>query len=160
MKLLFRTSDYSDFLIRRSVLESAGLHVHADNFESYSAMPELGMSDGYRLWVLDDDYDQGLRLLDESAGESDLPGEFIETDIDRIDSCPKCGSSDVIRYRKFSFELILWFIGMLVPGSGGGVRACRACEYKYEAEGAVLVRSYRVMVLLVMLLVAGLVWLA
>ena len=73
MKIVFRTGDYPDFLIRKSLLESAGLHVHSDNQESYSAMPEIGFTDGYRLWVPDDEFEEAVTLLsDKNAGGGDV----------------------------------------------------------------------------------------
>ena len=69
MKVIFQTSDYTDFLVRRSVLEQAGVPAHADGAESLVAMPELGFSEGYRIWVLDDDFDQAHSLLESNATE-------------------------------------------------------------------------------------------
>ena len=82
MKIVYRTGDYTDFLVCRSKLDQAGLHVHSDNAESYAAMPELGLSDGYRIWVLDEDYDEAhfhlkgdapIKNKDDSVYEREAP---------------------------------------------------------------------------------------
>jgi len=138
MKLIFRTGDYSDFLVRRSLLEQAGLHVHSDNFDSYSAMPELGLSDGYRLWIVDEEYDEAVSLLTKvnedcrvgegQAGEG--TGDFI--------ACPKCGSAQTVLYGAFSFVPLLWFFGFLIPAPIGNRRVCRSCGEKFKVERAAI----------------------
>lgn len=65
MKLVFRAGDYSEFLVTKSQLEQAGFHVFSDNAQSYSTIPELGLTDGYRLWIADDEYDKAIKLLSE-----------------------------------------------------------------------------------------------
>lgn len=73
MKLVFRTGDYSDFLVRKSQLEAAGHHVHSDNEQSYGSMIELGLTDGFRLWVIDEEYEAAVALLaDNNAEGSDV----------------------------------------------------------------------------------------
>jgi len=63
MKIVFRTADYSDFLVRKSQLQAAGFDVFSDNEQSYGSMIELGLTDGYRLWVPDEDFDGAAELL-------------------------------------------------------------------------------------------------
>jgi len=73
MKIVFRTGDYPDFLIFRSLLAQAGLHVHSGNAESYTAMSTLGPTDGYHLWVPDDEFEDAVKLLsDTNAGGGDV----------------------------------------------------------------------------------------
>lgn len=85
MKLVFRTGDYTDFLVRSSLLAAAGMHTHSDNGQSYSVMPELGLTDGYRIWVLDEDYDDAYSLLkanipakDQSEGDQRLEADVAK----------------------------------------------------------------------------------
>jgi transcription elongation factor Elf1 len=160
VKLVFRTGDYSDFLVRSSILEAAGLHVHSDNAQSYSAMPELGLTDGYRLWVLDDDFDEAYEILKGEPFKPELP----EIEEDKIHSCTACGSSSVVRYRSIVWLPVMWALGLLLAAPGGNMRKCQDCGHSYKTKGPALTRPLKIyfayqLLLIALIFGAGYIWL-
>ncbi len=135
MKILYESSDYTDMLIKKSLLEQEGFLIHMDNFEAGSAMPHLALSLGFRLWVPDDQFDEALALLqapvtlvDAAEGESGGAEDIIE-------KCPSCGSEDVTRYRTPLWLPLLVILEIFIPAPGGNRRKCRSCGHKYKTSG-------------------------
>ncbi|WP_262689932.1 putative signal transducing protein [Kordiimonas aestuarii] len=132
MKILCESSDYTDILIKKSLLEQAGFLVHMDNFEAGSVMPHLALSLGFRLWVPGEEYEEALAVL----REAEVPAVAGDTDaIDPVDMCPSCGSQNVTRYRSPLWLPVLVILEILMPAPGGNRRKCRDCGHKYKTSG-------------------------
>jgi len=149
MKIVYRTGDYTDFLVCRSKLEQAGFHVHSDNFESYSVMPYIGLNDGYRIWVADDEFDAAISLLSSSHGIAASDGEAAT---EEVNSCPQCGADGAIKYVSSVLMPILWIFGALLPPLGRSMLRCSKCGHRYETESQPYMRPYRVLVVIMVAL--------
>ena len=146
MKIIVETSDYSEALVKKALLDQAGFFVHMDNFEVGSAMPHLGYAVGYRLVVADSDFDDALSVLRDAEFEH---GEPLAPP-DRINECPKCGSEDVVQYRSKLWLFVHWFIGVLLPAPGGNLRTCMKCGHMYKTKGPALTVPLKALIALVL----------
>lgn len=70
MKIVYRTSDYTDALIKKGIIEQAGYLVQMGNQNFGSTEVALGMVDGFTLNVVDDEVEEVTKLLDELAEET------------------------------------------------------------------------------------------
>lgn len=131
MKILLESSDYTDVLIKKALLEQEGFLVHMDNFEAGSVMPHLALSLGFRLWVPDEQHEEALAVLREAevtavAGNTDA--------VDAIDTCPACGSEDAVRYHSALWLLPLAMLQLFMPAPRGNRRKCLECGAKYKTS--------------------------
>ncbi|WP_417460503.1 putative signal transducing protein [Kordiimonas sp.] len=135
MRILFESSDYTDVLVKKALLDQEGFLVHMDNFEAGSIMPHLALSQGYRLWVPDDEFQEALALLSPQAtsGASVAPEDCIDT-------CPTCSSDRVVRYRAPIWLPVFVLLDFLIPSPHGNRRKCLGCGHIYKTSAPELTR--------------------
>jgi len=131
MQIIFETSDYTEALIKKGMLEQAGFSVHMDNENAGSAMPYLSMALGNRLWVPDGEAAQAKQLVSDQTLPDDLPQQG-----DAIDECPECGSGQVVRYRSILWLPVFAVLNVFMAPVGGRHRTCLDCGCKYKARHA------------------------
>jgi len=148
MKIIFETSDYSELLVKKALLDQVGFLVHLDNFEAGSVMPHLGFALGYRLWVPDFEADDACVLLSEAPGGAVSP----LADEDKVFCCPECGSDEVVRYRSMLWLPVLYILNILYPAPGGNLRSCIKCGHKYKAKDPALTKPLIALIAFVIML--------
>lgn len=89
MKIVYRTGDYTDALIKKGLLEQAGFLVQMGNQNFGSTEVALGMVDGFTLNVVDDDFDEVSALL-KDIDQASARVQFSEADDDE-DTAPVIG---------------------------------------------------------------------
>ncbi len=72
MQTVFESADYAEVMVKRSVLEAAGMHVLMSDFHSAGAIPHVTNDTGYRLQVVEEDVKQALMLLHPEIEPEDL----------------------------------------------------------------------------------------
>lgn len=86
MKIVYRTGDYTDALIKKGLLEQAGFLVQMGNQNFGSTEVALGMVDGFTLNVVDDDFDEVSSLLAEVHRDSSDEQFFTACNGDGVES--------------------------------------------------------------------------
>ncbi len=144
VRILFESSDYTDVLVKKALLDQEGFLVHLDNFEAGSIMPHLALSQGYRIWVADDEFEQALALL------SDKPVVVTQPVAeDQIDSCPKCDSENVARYRSPLWLPVFILLDFLIPGPQGNRRKCLSCGHIYKTSDPELTKPLVILFIMI-----------
>lgn len=155
MKIVYRTSDYPDVLIKTGLLEEAGFFVHVDNLNAVGSMPELGFTVGYSIMVPDEQVEPARLYVREMEDEvsSIVPendeGPNVPEQTDNIDTCPNCGHWEVVRHRSILWLPVFWLLGVMIPSYGGRHRKCLKCGHAYRLEGSDLNPLIKALVLFV-----------
>lgn len=129
MKVVFETSDYSEALIKRGLLEQSGFLVHMDNAGLGSIMPHMSLALGHRIWVPDSDFDDAVSILNDVTLSDDIPA----TD-EPIDTCPNCGGWKVTRHRSMLWLLLFLVVDVMMAPIGGRKRVCENCGQQFNGE--------------------------
>lgn len=155
MKIVYRTSDYPDVLIKKGLLEEAGYLVHVDNLNAAASMPELGFTVGYSIFVPDEQVSSANAFLRDLEGEAKIEvSTEADPETNNIDTCPKCGHWNVVRHRSILWLPLLWILGLVMPSYGGRHRKCLECGYAYRIEGSDLNPLLKVLLVVVVVFVS------
>ncbi len=127
MKVVFETSDYSEALIKRGLLEQSGFLVHMDNAGLGSIMPHMSLALGHRLWVPSSDFEDAASLLNDTTLADDVPA----TD-EPIDVCPTCGGWQVTRHRSMLWLPLFFVVDVMMAPIGGRKRVCENCGERFN----------------------------
>jgi len=156
MQIIYETSDYTDALIKKGMLEQAGFHVHMDNENAVGVMPYLGIALGQRLWVPDSEASGAKELVSDQPRPQDFP-----VNGDAIDTCPECGGWQVIRHRSLMWLPFFLVVDVLMAPFGGRHRKCLDCGYKYKTNASDLSWPLKILmgIAILYLLVLAWIWL-
>ncbi len=127
MRIVFESADYVETLIKKGLLEQAGFFVHMDNMGFGSIEPHMSLVLGQRLWVVEADFEEARQLL----GDTTLPEDVPASD-EPIDTCPACGSWQVVRHRSMIWFPLFFIVDIMMAPLGGRKRRCQACGERFE----------------------------
>ncbi|MCJ9429710.1 putative signal transducing protein [Kordiimonas marina] len=71
MTPFWESSDFTEALVVKGLLEHAGFAVHMDNFNMASVLPHVTFAGGYRLWVPDEDVQAAERVIAEARAQAE-----------------------------------------------------------------------------------------
>lgn len=142
MKSIYETSDYTDALIKKGMLEQAGFLVYVDNLNSGGVMPHMGIALGYIIQVPDSDAEEAAQFLAVPYTSAKAPSSE-----ENIDTCPQCGSTNIVRYRSILWLPLLWVLGILFPAAGGRHRRCADCGHSYKLPGSDLGTPFKLLII-------------
>jgi len=131
MTPFWESSDFTEALVVKGLLEQAGFAVHMDNFNMSAALPNIGFMTGYRLWVADEDASAAEALIKQAQADAEQKQD--EEEDEPTLACPRCGSGDTFRYGAIPFFLLfLYGAPGLIPK--GNFCRCRSCGKRFRSR--------------------------